>query len=83
MAILLASSIGSCRAISLSGGGTSIGDSEEDRDWKLLLRKYMPDYNEAREFWLDYYYLSRLPGSERVKGLLGEGEADMERGASS
>ncbi|KAL4899898.1 hypothetical protein BDW74DRAFT_171162 [Aspergillus multicolor] len=45
---------------------TSVGDSEEDRDWKTLLRKYMPDHSAAREFWLDYYYVSRNPGSERA-----------------
>jgi aminoglycoside phosphotransferase (APT) family kinase protein len=46
--------------------GTSVADSEEDREWKTLLRKYMPDYSAAREFWLDYYYLCRNPKHERV-----------------
>jgi aminoglycoside phosphotransferase (APT) family kinase protein len=45
---------------------TSVPDSEEDREWKALLRKYMPDHTAAREFWLDYYYLCRDPGSERA-----------------
>ncbi|KAL4886822.1 kinase-like domain-containing protein [Aspergillus karnatakaensis] len=45
---------------------TSVPDSEEDREWKTLLRKYMPDYSAAREFWRDYHYLCRDPGSERA-----------------
>ncbi|PLB54596.1 hypothetical protein P170DRAFT_452329 [Aspergillus steynii IBT 23096] len=39
---------------------------EEDREWKALLRKYMPDYGVAREFWLGYYYLRRDLYSERA-----------------
>ncbi|GLA56069.1 hypothetical protein AnigIFM63604_004246 [Aspergillus niger] len=46
--------------------GTSVPDSEEDREWKTLLRKYMADYSAAREFWLDYYYLCRNPKHERA-----------------
>lgn len=49
---------------------TSVPDSEEDREWKVLLRKYMPDHSAAREFWLDYYYLCRDPGSERAKKFM-------------
>ncbi|KAJ5934558.1 hypothetical protein N7466_004105 [Penicillium verhagenii] len=45
---------------------TSVPDSEEDREWKALLRKYMPDHTAAREFWLDYYNLCRDPDSERA-----------------
>ncbi|OJJ69017.1 hypothetical protein ASPBRDRAFT_46296 [Aspergillus brasiliensis CBS 101740] len=45
---------------------TSVPDSEEDREWKTLLRQYMPDYSAAREFWLDYYYLCRNLDSERA-----------------
>lgn len=45
---------------------TSVSDSEEDREWKALLRKYMPDHRAAREFWLDYYHLCRDPESERA-----------------
>lgn len=45
---------------------TSVPDSEEDRQWKTLLRKYMPENSAAREFWLDYYYLCRDLGSERA-----------------
>ncbi|KAL3468901.1 kinase-like domain-containing protein [Aspergillus californicus] len=51
---------------------TSVPDSEEDREWKALLRKYMPDYSAAREFWLDYYYLCRDPGSERATRFMGK-----------
>ncbi|RJE25262.1 Phosphotransferase enzyme family [Aspergillus sclerotialis] len=54
----------------------SIADSEEDREWKTLLRKYMPDYNEAREFWLGYYHLSRRPESERPKAFIAEAERE-------
>ncbi|GKZ30558.1 hypothetical protein AbraIFM66950_009569 [Aspergillus brasiliensis] len=45
---------------------TSVLDSEEDREWKALLRRYMPDHSVAREFWLDYYYLCRNLDSERA-----------------
>lgn len=33
---------------------TSVPDSEEDREWKALLRTYMPDHSAARGFWLDF-----------------------------
>lgn len=49
---------------------TSIPDSEEDKEWKTLLRKYMPDYSAAREFYLDYYHLSRSPDSERAVAFM-------------
>ncbi|KAJ6086072.1 hypothetical protein N7486_010353 [Penicillium sp. IBT 16267x] len=49
---------------------TTVPDTEEDREWKALLRKYMPDYSVAREFWLHYYYLCRDPGSERAMKFL-------------
>jgi aminoglycoside phosphotransferase (APT) family kinase protein len=45
---------------------TSVPHSEEDREGKALLREYTPDHSAAREFWLDYYYLCRDPGSERA-----------------
>lgn len=38
-----------------------IGLGQEDFEWKTLLRKYMPDYSAAREFWLDLFALSRYP----------------------
>lgn len=50
--------------------GTLVADSEEDREWKILLRKYMPDHSAAREFWLDYYHLCRDPESERAKEFM-------------
>ncbi|GKZ79768.1 hypothetical protein AnigIFM56816_003974 [Aspergillus niger] len=50
---------------------TSVPDSEEDREWKTLLRRYMPDYSVAREFWLEYYYLCRDLDCERAKKFLG------------
>lgn len=49
---------------------TSVPDSEEDREWKTLLRQYMPDYSVARGFWLEYYYLCKDLDSERAKRLL-------------
>lgn len=38
-----------------------IGLGEEDFEWKSLLRKHMPDYTAAREFWLDFYALRKYP----------------------
>lgn len=38
-----------------------IGLGDEDVEWKGLLRKYLPDYTVAREFWRDFYYLKRYP----------------------
>ncbi|WEW61597.1 hypothetical protein PRK78_007088 [Emydomyces testavorans] len=38
-----------------------IGLGEEDYEWKTLLRKHMPSWDEAREFWLDFYALSKYP----------------------
>ncbi|GAT29532.1 hypothetical protein RIB2604_03000630 [Aspergillus luchuensis] len=38
---------------------TSVSDGEEDREWKMLLRRYLPDYSAAREFWLEYWFLCR------------------------
>lgn len=51
---------------------TSVPDSEEDREWKTLLRKYMPDHSAAREFWLNYYYLCRDLDNERAKKFIEE-----------
>lgn len=51
---------------------TSIMDSEEDRQWKELLRKHMPDYSAAREFWRDYWYLCADPNGERATKFLEE-----------
>lgn len=38
-----------------------IGLGEEDKQWKRLLQEQMPDFAEAREFWLDFYSLSKYP----------------------
>lgn len=38
-----------------------IGLGQADQEWKTLLRKYMPDYTEARQFWRDFYSLSKSP----------------------
>ena len=48
-----------------------IGLGQEDFEWKTLLRKYMPDYSTAREFWLGFYALSKYPNlDERGLALL-------------
>lgn len=62
---------------------TSVPDSEEDREWKALLRKYMPDHSAAREFWMDYYYLCRDPGSERAKNFMEKVRSETIREVSS
>jgi aminoglycoside phosphotransferase (APT) family kinase protein len=36
-----------------------IGFGDEDKQWKTLLQQYMTDFTEAREFWLNYYSLSK------------------------
>ena len=56
---------------------TSVPDSEEDREWKALLRKYMPDHSAAREFWLDYYHLCRNPKSDRAMKFLEETRSEI------
>lgn len=33
----------------------------EDLEWKTVLRKYIPDYTEALEFWSNLYSLCRYP----------------------
>ncbi|KNG86672.1 hypothetical protein ANOM_005665 [Aspergillus nomiae NRRL 13137] len=38
-----------------------IGLGQDDKEWKDLLRKYLPDHTEAREFWLDFYALRKYP----------------------
>jgi aminoglycoside phosphotransferase (APT) family kinase protein len=53
--------------------GISLG--EEDFEWKSLLRKHIPDYTAAREFWLDFYALRKYPrlderGAQLMQELL-------------
>ena len=44
-----------------------MGLGQDDKEWKDLLRKYLPDHTEAREFWLDFYALRKYPHlDERV-----------------
>ncbi|PYI31595.1 kinase-like protein [Aspergillus indologenus CBS 114.80] len=51
-----------------------IGLSQEDKEWKDLLRRFMPDHTAAREFWMDYYSLSKYPDlDESGRALLGNG----------
>lgn len=38
-----------------------IGLGQEDKEWKDLLRKHMPDHTAAREFWLDLHALKYFP----------------------
>lgn len=48
-----------------------IGLGQEDKEWKTLLQKYMPDHTAAREFWLSFYALSKYPDlDERGLALL-------------
>lgn len=50
-----------------------IGLGQEDQEWKSLLRKHMPDYTEAQQFWRDFYTLSKYPNlDERGESLLKE-----------
>lgn len=51
---------------------TSISNSKDDREWKAILRKYMPDYSAAREFWRNYYHLCMDPDGEEAMQFLGE-----------
>ncbi|PHH75247.1 hypothetical protein CDD80_2526 [Ophiocordyceps camponoti-rufipedis] len=54
---------------------TGVAEDEDDRAWKTLLRKWMDDYTDAREFWLDYYALSKYPDLDsRGKGLIGDSD---------
>lgn len=54
-----------------TSAGISLGS--EDREWKNLLRKHMPDYTEARQFWQDFHFLSKYPNlDERGVTLLRE-----------
>lgn len=56
--------------------GTVIGDSPEDREWKTLLREYMPEYSAAFEWWKDYYFLCRDLENERASKFLEETETE-------
>ncbi|KAJ4308777.1 hypothetical protein N0V84_011893 [Fusarium piperis] len=48
-----------------------ISGEEDDREWKTILHEYMPAYHNEREFFRDYYALSRYPVvNERVERLL-------------
>lgn len=38
-----------------------IGLGQEDKEWKDLLCKYMPEYTEARNFYLDFMALRDYP----------------------
>ncbi|KAM0413599.1 hypothetical protein ACHAPT_013623 [Fusarium lateritium] len=47
-----------------------IGLGQEDQEWKALLRTYMPDYTEARQFWRDFYTLSKYPDLDERGAML-------------
>ena len=50
-----------------------IGLGQDDQEWKALLRKHMPEYKEASDFWRDYFTLSKYPNlNERGVALLRE-----------
>ncbi|KAH1546657.1 hypothetical protein KXX57_003302 [Aspergillus fumigatus] len=54
-----------------NGTMPSIDLGQEDKEWKILLQKLTPDYSDAREFWLDFYSLSKYPNlDERGMDLL-------------
>ncbi|KAF4258788.1 hypothetical protein KXV27_003297 [Aspergillus fumigatus] len=54
-----------------NGTMPSIDLGQEDKEWKILLQKHTPDYSDAREFWLDFYSLSKYPNlDERGMDLL-------------
>ena len=49
-----------------------IGLGQEDNEWKTLLQEYMPNNTDAREYWLDFYALSKYPNLDvRGKQFLG------------
>ena len=53
-----------------------IGLSDDDTDWKAMLRSYMPDFTKAREFWKNYYFLMRYPDlNEQAAEFLAVAEA--------
>ncbi|KAL4782700.1 kinase-like domain-containing protein [Aspergillus varians] len=58
---------------------TSVGQGEEDWDWKDLLRKYIPDYSDVREFWRNYFFLCRDLKSERAAKFIEETELERVR----
>lgn len=39
----------------------SFSGCEEDEEWRMLLRNYMPDYDAAYNFWHQYHYLCLDP----------------------
>lgn len=45
-----------------------IGLGQEDKEWKELLRKHLPDHTEARNFWLDFFALRKYPNLDE-RGL--------------
>ncbi|KAF2028945.1 kinase-like protein [Setomelanomma holmii] len=57
----------------------TIGLGTEDTEWKSMLRKYIPQHEAARQFWLDFYALRRYPvlnerGKQAVARLQARGE---------
>ncbi|MCJ1444186.1 MAG: hypothetical protein MMC23_004687 [Stictis urceolatum] len=51
--------------------GAGIGHGLQDKEWKNLLRKHMPKYDGAWEFYLDFLSLKRFPTlDERGSKLL-------------
>lgn len=55
-----------------------IGLGQEDKEWKDMLRKYMPDHTTAREFWLDFRALRDYPDlGERGLDFVKRCELDM------
>ncbi|KAL4936945.1 hypothetical protein BDV06DRAFT_216272 [Aspergillus oleicola] len=50
--------------------------NSEDKGWKALLRKHMPDYIESREWWRAYYWLCRDAEHEVARGFIEETERE-------
>ncbi|KAE8330074.1 hypothetical protein BDV39DRAFT_190724 [Aspergillus sergii] len=42
-----------------TAAGISLG--KDDKEWKELLRKYVPDHTEAHNLWLDFFALRKYP----------------------
>jgi aminoglycoside phosphotransferase (APT) family kinase protein len=52
---------------------TGIGLGSEDREWKNLLQKHMPDYKAAMRFFINFWIISGYPDlDERGQKLLDE-----------
>ncbi|KAJ4267578.1 hypothetical protein NW762_003687 [Fusarium torreyae] len=52
---------------------TGIGLSQHDVEWKTLLRKYMPEHEDGRQFWRQFWMLAKYPNLDDAgAALLGD-----------